>query len=212
MSRKRKVAPVAKKAKKVAAEYVGKAMLTRDGMVYVRIEGEEEDVFVKPPKSMHALHGDTVRVAVTREKGRSAERREGKIIAILERNPNPLVGVLHIVGNNAWVLMSSKTMPYDIQVPIPEGGQRGMKVAAVVDGWERNEPIPHGHVVDVLGMPGENETEMHAILAQFGLPYRFTPEVLKAADAIPDSISDQDRAGRRDFRNVLTFTIDPYDA
>ena len=211
MSRKKKVRQVEKKARRMAAEYVGKASMTRDGMIYVRVEGEEGDIFVKPPKSLHALHGDTVRVAVTRE-GRGTDRREGKVIAILERNPNPLVGILHIVGRNAWVLMQSKTMPYDIQVPVPEGGQRGMKVAAVIDSWDRSEPLPRGHVVDILGMPGENETEMHAILAQFGLPYRFTKEVEKAAEAIPDSISDKDRAGRRDFRNTLTFTIDPYDA
>ena len=212
MSKKKKVRPVAKKAGRMAAEYVGKATMTRDGMIFVRVEGEENDIYVKPPKSLHALHGDTVRVAVTREKSHGSDRREGKIIAILERNPNPLVGVLHIVGRNAWVLMSSKTMPYDIQVPVPEGGQRGMKVAAVIDRWDRSEPLPQGHVVDILGMPGENETEMHAILAQFGLPYRFTKEVEKAAEAIPDSISDKDRAGRRDFRSTLTFTIDPYDA
>ena len=121
MSRKKKARPVEKKARRVAAEYVGKASMTRDGMIYVRVEGEENDIYVKPPKSLHALHGDTVRVAVTREKSHGADRREGKVIAILERNPNPLVGILHIVGRNAWVLMQSKTMPYDIQVPVPEG-------------------------------------------------------------------------------------------
>ena len=212
MSRKKFKSPEAKKAKRVAAEYVGKVTMTRDGQVYVKVEGEDEDIFVKAPKSMHALHGDTVRVAITREKSRAIDRREGKIIDIIERNQAPFVGVLHIVGKNAWVLMSSKTMPYDIMVPIPEGGQRGMKVAAVVDGWDRSDPLPHGHVTDVLGMPGENETEMHAILAQFGLPYRFSKQVEKSAEAIPDEISDKDRAGRRDFRKVLTFTIDPYDA
>ena len=87
-----------------------------------------------------------------------------------------------------------------------------MKVAAVVDDWPRGESYPHGHVVDVLGMPGENDTEMHAILAEFGLPYRFTKEVEQAADKIPATITDKDRAGRMDFRKVLTFTIDPSDA
>ena len=122
------------------------------------------------------------------------------------------MGILHIVGKQAWVLMSSKTMPYDISVPIPEGGVRGMKVAAVVDEWPRGEAGPVGHVVDVLGMPGENNTEMHAILAEFGLPYKFDKAVENAADAISDEITDKDRAGRKDFRKVLTFTIDPADA
>ena len=187
-------------------------MMSREGFVFVRIEGQEEDVFVKASKTRGALHGDIVRVAVTQEKEGSAKRRSGEIVAIVERSRKPFVGILHIVGKQAWVLMSSKTMPYDISVPIPEGGVRGMKVAAVVDGWERGETCPHGHVVDVLGMPGENNTEMHAILAEFGLPYKFEKAVENAADEISDAITDKDRAGRKDFRKVLTFTIDPADA
>ena len=201
-----------KKAPRVIPEYIGKALMSREGFVYVRIDGQEEDVYVKASKTRGALHGDTVRVAVTKEKAGSAKRREGEIIAIVERCNKPFVGILHIVGKNAWVLMGSKTMPYDIEVPIPEGGERGMKVAAVVDGWERGEAGPHGHVVDILGMPGDNNTEMHAILAEFGLPYRFSKEVENAADKIPDTITDQDRAKRKDFRKTLTFTIDPADA
>ena len=87
-----------------------------------------------------------------------------------------------------------------------------MKVAALVDGWDKGEPTPKGHIVDVLGMPGENDTEMHAILAEYALPYRFEPEVENAADQISDQITERDLKGRRDFRNTLTFTIDPTDA
>ena len=198
--------------KKPAQEYVGKAIMSREGSVFVKVDGQEEDIYVKASKTRGALHGDTVKVVVTQERTGNAKRRSGEIVAVLERSDRPFVGILHIVGKQAWVLMSSKTMPYDIEVPVPEGGQKGMKVAAVVDGWERGEHAPHGHVVDVLGFPGENETEMHAILAEFGLPYRFTKEVENAADKIPDKISASDRKGRRDFRNVLTFTIDPTDA
>ena len=198
--------------KKPAQEYVGKAIMSREGSVFVKVDGQEEDIYVKASKTRGALHGDTVKVVVTQERTGNAKRRSGEIVAVLERSDRPFVGILHIVGKQAWVLMSSKTMPYDIEVPVPEGGQKGMKVAAVVDGWERGEHAPHGHVVDVLGFPGENETEMHAILAEFGLPYRFTKEVENAADKIPDKISASDRKGRRDFRDVLTFTIDPTDA
>ena len=88
----------------------------------------------------------------------------------------------------------------------------GMKVAAVVDDWPRSEMSPRGHIVDVLGEPGENDTEMHAILAEYALPYRFESAVANAADQISEEITAQDLAGRRDFRNVLTFTIDPADA
>ena len=201
-----------RKKVRIIPEYEGTVMMSREGFVFVRIEGQEEDVFVKASKTRGALHGDLVRVAVTQEKEGSIKRRSGEIIAIVERSKKPFVGILHIVGKQAWVLMSSKTMPYDISVPVPEGGVRGMKVAAVVDGWERGDSGPYGHVVDVLGMPGENNTEMHAILAEFGLPYKFEKAVENAADQISDVITDKDRAGRKDFRKVLTFTIDPADA
>ncbi len=201
-----------KRSPKFVRELEGIAQMTREGAIYVKVDGEEEGVFVKVSKTRGALHGDLVRVAVTHEKTGRATRREGEIIAIVERSPRPFVGILHIAGDNAWVMMQSKTMPYDIEVPVPEGARRGMKVAAVVDGWRRGEPGPYGHVVDVLGLPGENDTEMHAILAEFGLPYRFSPEVNAEADRIPAEISPSDRKGRRDFRDVLTFTIDPSDA
>ena len=200
------------KQKRIVPEYEGKVLMSREGYIFVRVEGQEEDIFVKASKTRGALNGDLVRVAVTQEKDGQAKRRSGEVIAILQRSDKPFVGILHIVGKQAWVLMSSKTMPYDIAVPVPEGGMRGMKVAAVVDGWERGAAGPYGHVVDVLGMPGENDTEMHAILAEFGLPYRFEKNVENAADSIPDTITDEDRAHRRDFRHTLTFTIDPTDA
>ncbi len=211
-SRRKNIIGRNKKARRIIPEYEGKVLMSREGFAFVRIEGQEDDVFVKASKTRGALHGDTVRVAVTQEKTGAGKRRSGEIIAIVQRSGKPFVGILHIVGQQAWVLMSSKTMPYDISVPIPEGGQKGMKVAAVVDGWDRKEHNPCGHVVDILGMPGENETEMHAILAEFGLPYRFDKAVENAADKISEAITDKDRAQRKDFRKVLTFTIDPADA
>ncbi len=218
------------KTKRVLEEVTGKVQMTRDGYVFVVIEGEpDNDVFVKASKTRGALNGDIVRCAVTSEKkeaspetgkggrGRkdAAKRREGEIIEIVERSHKPFVGVLHIVGRQAWVLMQSRNMPYDISIDfetLPEGAKRGMKVAALVDGWDKGEPTPKGHIVDVLGMPGENDTEMHAILAEYALPYRFEPEVENAADQISDKITEQDIKERRDFRNTLTFTIDPADA
>ena len=255
-----------KKEKKVFPQVAGRVQMTREGYIFVIPEDPEaDDVFVKASKTRGALNGDTVLVAVTREKT-DTQRREGEVIEILQRSPKPFVGVLHIVGEQAWVIMQSRFMPYDITVPFaepdaarfrrhgkaskgqslapevdmtgwlkPDGsddliingvyeydeekGQRlelrakpGMKVAAVVDHWNRNEPNPVGHIVDVLGDPGENDTEMHAILAEYALPYRFEQEVSQAADHISDEITDQDIAERRDFRNTLTFTIDPADA
>ena len=190
--------------------------MTREGFIFVIVEGQEDDIFVKASKTRHALQGDLVRVAVTRQKGGDNRRREGEVVEILERSTRPFVGFYHTVGAQAWVLMQSKTMPYDIQVDAEAaaamGAQAGMKVAAVVDRWERREPGPWGHVVDVLGQPGENDTEMHAILAEFNLPYRFSPEVENAADQISDAITAEDLKGRKDFRDTFTFTIDPSDA
>ena len=202
-------------SKKVFPVYVGKVQMTREGFIFVMVEGLEGDIFVKASKTRHALQGDTVRVAVTRESN-DQKRREGEVVEIVERSNRPFVGYYHTVGSQAWVLMQSKTMPYDIQVDAEEaaamGAQAGMKVAAVVDRWDRRDHGPHGHVVDVLGMPGENETEMHAILAEFNLPYRFSPEVENAADKISEEITDADLKGRKDFRQTFTFTIDPADA
>ena len=252
-----------KKDKKVFPQVTGRVQMTREGYAFIIIEGEDDDVFVKASKTRGALHGDTVRVAVTREK-LDKQRREGEVVEIIERSPRPFIGILHVVGNQAWVLMQSRFMPYDITIPFTEtdreryrrhkvksqsmaepkddtgylkpvseelyaihrvyelgedgyGRQEltvrsGMKVAAVVDDWPRSEMSPRGHIVDVLGEPGENDTEMHAILAEYALPYRFESEVANAADQISEEITAEDLKGREDFRNVLTFTIDPADA
>lgn len=196
-------------------QFTGTVQMSREGFIFVTVPGEPDDIFVKATKTRNALNGDTVRVALTKEKIGN-HRREGEVVEIVERSTRPHVGVLHFVGSQAWVLMQSKAMPYDIEIDqqqaLEMGGKTGMKAAVIVDRWEKYDIGPKGHVVDVLGMPGENETEMHAILAEFGLPYRFTPEVENAADGISEEITKNDLKGRKDFRDVLTFTIDPADA
>ena len=202
-------------SRKSFPEFTGKVQMTREGFIFVMVEGEEDDVFVKASKTRHALNGDTVVVAVTRGGG-EGKRREGEVVRIVERSTRPFVGILHLVGAQGWVLMQSKSMPYDIEIDIDDalskGAQSGMKVSAVVDRWGRGDFSPAGHIVDVLGMPGENDTEMHAILAEFNLPYRFEPAVENAADSISEKITDSDLKGRKDFRSTLTYTIDPADA
>ena len=212
--------------KRVFAQETGTVRMTRDGFVFVSIEGQDDDVYVPANKTRRALDGDTVRVAVTRDRvSRSydragqktlSHRREGEIIEVLQRSGRQFVGIFHTVGAQAWVLMQSKNMPYDIQVDAEAaaalGAKRGMKVSVVIDRWDRGEVYPHGVLKDVLGAPGENETEMHAILAEFNLPYRFPKEVENAADGIPETITPEELKGRKDFREILTFTIDPADA
>ena len=191
--------------------------MTREGSIFVLTPADEDDVYVKASMSRHALNGDLVRVNVIREADKlRGKRREGQVVEILERNKSPFVGIYHTVGSQAWVLMQSRNMPYDIEVDAEKasemGAQAGMNVAAVVDSWERKDICPKGHLTDVLGEPGKNDTEMHAILAEFNLPYKFDPEVENAADRISDTIGEKEMKGRKDFRPVFTFTIDPADA
>jgi len=206
-----------KTGRKIFPQFIGKVQMTREGFVFVRVEGQEEDIFVKASKTRHALDGDMVRVAVTRPANKAKNARcEGEIVEIVERSSKPFVGIMHTIGAQAWVLMQSRSMPYDIELDAQEaaaqGAKAGMKVAVVVDEWKRGETNPRGHLVDVLGMPGENDTEMHAILAEFNLPYRFSQEVENAADKISEQITAEDMKGRKDFRDTFTFTIDPADA
>ena len=202
-----------RREKKVLPQVVGKVQMTREGYAFVIVEGDEDDVFVKASRTNGALNGDIVRVAVTREKTVS-NRREGEVKEIIERSVRPFIGILHVVRGQAWVLMQSRFMPYDISVPYSFDLEQcsGMKVAAVVDFWKKGETTPRGHIVDILGEPGANDTEMHAILAEYALPYKFETEVENAADHISEDITVDDLKGRRDFRDVLTFTIDPADA
>ena len=193
-------------------EWVGVFSMTREGFGFVRIEGQEDDVFVRANKTRGALHGDTVRVTVIQERTQVL-RRTGIITEVIRRSDKPMVGILHIAGHHAWVLMQSKYMPYDIEVPLPKDKSiKGQLVSVLVDGTEPWVDTPQGHIVEVLGTPGENETEMHAILTRYNLPYRFENAVEDSADSISDEITDIDLQGRRDFRGTLTFTIDPADA
>ncbi len=185
----------------------------REGYAFINVPDREDDVFVPAKKLLGALHGDKVQVAVTKLKS-DTQKMEGEIVEILERSKKPYIGILQIIGRQAWVIIESRFMPYDINVPIEEvkGEHQGMKVAVVVEQWRPGMDAPKGHIIDVLGEPGENNTEMHAILTEFGLPYRFEKEVEEAAAKIPVKISKKEIESRRDFRKVCTFTIDPADA
>lgn len=220
MLRKKKHHP----GKKIFPTFIGTVQMTREGFAFVRVEGEDEDIFVPASKTRGALNGDLVRVSVTKEKAPATKkskstkegRREGCVVDVLERSEKPFIGIFHSSGKGAWVLMQSRIMPYDIEVD-PEqakkaGAEKGWKVSVRVEHWNKGESLPFGKIIDVLGAPGENETEMHSILAEFGLPYRFEPELEKAAEKISDKIKVKDIKERRDFRDTFTFTIDPEDA
>ena len=206
-------------------EFEGTVSLSRDGFGFVKVEGLKDDVFIPMRKLHFALNGDFVKIAVSKRRiqaGLKGRSLEGEVVKIIHRSTKPHIGVLVVRGRQVWAIVESKNMPYDIRIDVdgpdalPEIGgkqaEHGMKVAVLVTDWPKRSTEPLGRIVDVLGVPGENDTEMHAILAEYQLPYRFEPEVEKAADKIPDAITQKELAGRRDFRGVTTFTIDPTDA
>lgn len=213
-----------KPGRKVFPSFVGKAQMTREGFIFVSVEGNPDEIFVPASKTRGALQGDIVRVAVTKEieqrpakkTGARSQRREGRVLDVLERSDKPFIGIYHATSQGAWVLMQSRNMPYDVEVNPRQaekaGAQKGWKVSVLVQHWDKGESLPFGKIVDVLGEPGENETEMHSILSEFGLPYKFAPEVEKAAEKVPEKISAKEIKARKDLRDTFTFTIDPEDA
>ena len=173
---------------------------------------EGEAIFVAERNSMHALNGDKVEVYVFARRRHSEP--EAEVTQIIERADNLFVGVLNIERQYAFLITDSKTLANDIFIPKNKlrGGKDGEKAVVRITEWPEHSKNPIGEVVDVLGEVGDNNTEMHAILAEFGLPYKYPEAVEKAADKISDAITPDEIARREDFRNVTTFTIDPRDA
>ncbi|MDR0713468.1 MAG: ribonuclease R [Bacteroidales bacterium] len=190
----------------------GKVDLTAHGYAYIISDQSEEDVFVSQKNLREALHGDIVDVHLFAR--RKNAKLEGQVVNIVERARSTFVGTIGISENFAFMIPDSRLMPYDLFIPKgKEGNARdGQKVIARIVEWPHRAKNPIGEVLQVLGDPGENETEMHAILAEFELPYRFEPEMEVAAAAIPVEITAEDIRERRDFRGIPTFTIDPEDA
>ncbi|GHT60655.1 ribonuclease R [Bacteroidia bacterium] len=169
-------------------------------------------LFVAERNSMHAMNGDKVKVQIhAKRKGRTPE---AEVIEIIERKQHTFVGVLEIGKNHAFVVTDSKLLANDIFIPKNKlkGAKDGQKVVVKITEWPEKANNPEGEIMDVLGIPGENQTEMHAILADFGLPYKYPEKVEKAAEKIPAEITSEDIKSREDFRQVPTFTIDPKDA
>lgn len=184
-----------------------------NGKNSVRIDGsDDEEIFVAERNSMHALNGDRVRVAIAaRVKGREPE---AEVTEIIEKKDQVFIGTLKVDRRMATLVTDSKFLATDIFIPRTrlKGGNNGDKAIVRITDWPDYAKNPVGEVVDVLGAAGENTTEQHAILAEFGLPYRYPENVTKAADHIDAGITDEEVARREDMRSVTTFTIDPRDA
>ena len=175
-------------------------------------EGGGDPIFVAERNSAHAMNNDKVRIAFyAKRRGREAE---GEVIEILERANDTFVGTLEVEKSYAFLVTENRTLANDIFIPKDKlkGGKTGDKAEVKVTEWPDKAKNPIGQVLDILGKAGDNTTEMHAILAEFGLPYVYPQSVEKAADKIPAEISAEEIARREDFRKVTTFTIDPKDA
>ncbi len=171
-----------------------------------------EPIFIAERNSAHAMNNDKVRIAFyAKRRGREAE---GEVIEILERANDTFVGTLEVAPSYAFLVTENRTLANDIFIPRDKlkGGKTGDKAVVKVVEWPDKAKNPIGQVIDILGRAGDNNTEMHAILAEFGLPYVYPAAVEKAADKIPAEIPAGEIARREDFRGVTTFTIDPKDA
>ena len=206
------VAPGKYKTPSHSIAATGTFVRLRNGKNSVIIDDDGEAIFVAERNSMHALNGDRVAVTIAaRVKGREPEAVVNEII---EKKDQTFIGTLKVDKHFASFIPDSKYLATDILIPRPrlKGGQTGDKAVARITDWPSDSNNPRGEIVDVLGKAGENDAEIHAILAEFGLPYKYPEAVEKAAEKIGAGITDEEVARREDLRGVTTFTIDPKDA
>ena len=192
--------------------YEGTIDMTSRRTAYFISPDLEEDVFIPTNNLNHALDKDTVKVYVyNRRKGK---KPEGDVIEIIERKKSEFVGVIDIQKNFAFVSTANPKMYTDIFIPKDKIGeaQNGDVVIAKIEDWPKKADSPFGSIIKVLGKQGEHDTEIHAILAEYGLPYDFPIEVEVFAQKLDTTIKESEIKNRRDMRDTLTFTIDPKDA
>ena len=206
------VSPGKYKAPERNAEAIGTFIRRSNGKNAVLTDQDGETINVAERNSMHALNGDRVLVSIAARR-RGAEP-EAEVIRILEKKDQTFIGTLQVERHFAMLLTDSKFLATDIFIPKPKlkGGKTGDKAIVKITEWPEDAKNPRGEVVDILGRNGENDTEMHAILAEFGLPYRYPEAIERAAQKIEAGITPEVIAMREDMRDVTTFTIDPKDA
>lgn len=190
----------------------GKVDLTAKGSAYVISDELDQDVYITPKATGNALQGDLVKVLMYAQ--RKNKKPEGEIVEILERARTEFVGTIELSKDYGFLVPDSRKMLIDIYIPKDKlnGAKHGQKAVARITDWPPKASSPFGEVTEVLGNPGDHEVEIHSILAEFGLPRVFPKEIELEAETIPEQITDAEIAKRRDFRDILTFTIDPADA
>lgn len=195
-------------------------MTTAEG-IFTRTSGgrnfvdtdDKVGISVYDEDTMQALPGDRVRVSLYAKK-RGSNKLHGQVVEIIKRNEKPWIGTLQVHNSVAFLVSQSGTLNHDIVIPIDKikGAKNGQKALVKIVSWPKGARNPIGEVIDVLGDAGDNNTEMHAILAEYNLPYTYPDNVVKAAEKLEPGITPEEIAKREDCRDTLTFTIDPRDA
>ena len=191
---------------------IGKVDMKANGSAYIISDELDKDVYIPRGSTNHALHNDLVEVYLYRR--RKQGRQEGEIVNVVERDKIDFVGQIEISGRFAFVIPDSRRMPIDLFVPLSKigGAENKQKVVVRMTDWPEKAQSPFGEVIEVLGNPGEHDVEMHSILAEYGLPFKFPDFVEAEANEIDVEITEKEIAKRRDMRDTTTFTIDPVDA
>ncbi|WP_321826065.1 ribonuclease R [Maribacter dokdonensis] len=192
--------------------YEGTVDLTGKGHAYIVVDGMDDDVFIPSNKLNKAFHKDKVEVFIYPRK--KSKKLEGEVVRVLERYKTTFVGIVDMQKTFAFVRPTDFRMYTDIFVSKDKlaDAKDGEKVLVEITDWPDDVDSPFGRISEVLGVPGEHDTEIHSILAEYGLPYSFPEDVQKFADGLDTSIKEEEIRKRKDLRNVLTFTIDPKDA
>jgi len=186
--------------------------MTKYGYAFVVSKDSEHDVFVSSPRLNRALHGDTVKVAIT--KVRPSGKLDGEVVEIVKRANTQFFGTVHVSQKFAFLIPDRRNMLHDIFIPLDKLGEakHGDKALAVITHWPVQSKSPAGEIVEVIGVSGKNDIEMKSILIENGFPLNFSEEALSESEAIPETIPGEEIKNRRDFRGITTFTIDPDDA
>lgn len=185
---------------------------TQQGSAYVTISDQESDIFIPFKKTKDALHGDLVKVYVFPK--RSGKRKEGEVVDVVKRRKTDFVGTIKILPKFAFVVPDNNKIHVDFFVRLEDtmDAEDGQKVMVRYKEWRSGDQNPTGDVIEVFGYPGEHKTEIHAIMAEYGLPEHFPHEIEAAAKKLATDITEKEIAKRRDFREITTMTIDPIDA
>lgn len=198
---------------KIEGTITGTIDFNQAGNAYVKVEDKEDDIFIHSKNVKDAMQGDKVLIVTYNYKGNNVE---GSVVEVLERNKTEFVGVLEIIKHKDFGFVVGDKRQLNTDIFVPQGklndAKNGDKVVVKLIGWKKGDKNPEGEIIRILGKPGEHETEIHSILADYGLPYGFPEEIEKEAYQIDTEIRDEEVKKRWDMRENLTFTIDPKDA